>query len=159
MPLEPHFSGEPEPRIKLPRPVLAAAAGLALSVIILAGVARRTGIGADPPPTSTRVASRSLTFVDREDGGVGILDPATGAVVDEVPPGGGGFVRGVLRALVRERRLSGGVAADSPFVLTRWRDGRLTLDDATTGRRLELTSFGTTNAAVFRALLEAPAGR
>jgi putative photosynthetic complex assembly protein len=80
---------------------------------------------------------------------------ATRRTVVEVEPGTGGFIRGVLRALVRERRLSG-TGAEPPFTLTRWRDGRLTLDDSATGRRLELTSFGPDNAAVFADLLARP---
>ena len=157
MALTPHFGDDgSEGAIRLPRPVLVAAAGLALAVIVLAGVASRTGVGKDAPPASVPVATRTLTFIDRESGGVGVIDAATRRTVAEVAPGTGGFVRGVLRALVRERRQSG-TGAEPPFTLTRWRDGRLTLDDSATGRRLELTSFGPDNAAVFADLLARPA--
>ena len=42
-----------------------------------------------------------------------------------------------MRSLVRERYLK---AQDSqtPFQLIRWADGRLTIDDPTTGRRIDL---------------------
>ena len=156
MALTPHFSDDgSEGVIRVPRPVLVAAAGLALTVIVLAGVARHTGAGKDEPPVSVPVATRTLTFIDQESGGVSVIDASTRRTVAEVAPGTGGFVRGVLRALVRERRLSGTGTAP-PFTLTRWRDGRLTLDDSATGRRLELTSFGSTNAAVFDDLLTRP---
>jgi putative photosynthetic complex assembly protein len=151
--LTPHFSDDgSEGPLRIPRPVIAAAAGLALAVIVLAGAARRTGVGKDEAPVSVAVATRTLTFIDRESGGVGVIDAATRRTVVEVAPGTGGFVRGVLRALVRERRQRG-ADAGPPFTLTRWRDGRLTLDDSATGRRLELTSFGPDNEAVFDELL------
>ena len=151
MPLAPHFS-EPATRITLPRPVMAGAALLAFCVIAFAGVARRTGFGREAAPVSVPLQARSLAFLDRSDGGVDVVDPVTHRAVTELPPGNGGFVRGILRALVRERRAFGPVAGP-PFVLTRWRDGRLTLDDPATRRRLELTSFGSDNAAVFDGLL------
>jgi putative photosynthetic complex assembly protein len=102
------------------------------------------------------VATRTLTFLDREDGGVSVVEPTTGRSVAALPPGDGGFVRGILRALVRERRMND-VGSAPPFTLTRWADGRLTLDDSATGRRLELTSFGPANEAVFDSLLRRPA--
>ena len=45
---------------------------------------------------------------------------------------------------------------DPPFRLARWSDGRLTLEDPTTGRRIELGAFGPTNAEVFAELMQAP---
>ena len=44
-----------------------------------------------------------------------------------------------------------------PFRLTRWSDGRLSLDDPATGRRIELDAFGPTNTAVFAHLMGATA--
>lgn len=160
MSITPYFPPEAQDReVIVPRPVLLAAAALAVTVILLAGVSHRTGVGRDAAPLSRAVATRPLDFVDQPDGGVLVVDPGTGRDVAVLEPGTGGFVRGVLRALVRERRQSGVSGADDGpgFVLTRWQDGRLTLDDAATGRRIELTSFGSANQAAFAALLTAPA--
>ena len=44
-----------------------------------------------------------------------------------------------------------------PFRLTHWSDGRLSLEDPSTGRRIELDAFGPTNTAVFARLMGAPA--
>jgi putative photosynthetic complex assembly protein len=44
---------------------------------------------------------------------------------------------------------------DTPFRLTDWTDGRLTLEDRSTGRSVELRAFGATNAAAFARLLTA----
>jgi putative photosynthetic complex assembly protein len=57
-----------------------------------------------------------------------------------------------MRGLARERRRQG-VGADIPFQLIGRSDGRLTLVDPGTGRRVDLESFGPTNAAVFARLM------
>ena len=69
-----------------------------------------------------------------------------------LPPGTNGFIRGVLRGLARDRKLQR-IGTEPPFRLTRWVDGRLSLDDPATGRRIELGAFGPTNAAAFAGLL------
>ena len=40
-----------------------------------------------------------------------------------------------------------------PFRLTRWADGRLSVEDPTTGRRVDLGAFGAVNAASFAKLM------
>ena len=45
--------------------------------------------------------------------------------------------------------------AEVPFTLTRWADGRLSLDDPTTTRHIDLEVFGPTNTAVFSNLMMA----
>jgi putative photosynthetic complex assembly protein len=75
-------------------------------------------------------------------------------LVDTLQPGTNGFVRGVLRGLVRERRADH-VGAAPPFRLTRWADGRLSLDDPSTGRHVDLEVFGPTNAGAFAQILVA----
>lgn len=124
-----------------------AVVGLALAA---AGVGRITG--ADPilPPGSV-VTTRTLRFEDRIDGAVVVRDHRNGREVD-VLVGEQGFVRGTLRTLARERR-SEGIGSREPFELTKWSTGRLTLDDAATGRRLELDAFGSDNVAAFARLL------
>jgi putative photosynthetic complex assembly protein len=70
--------------------------------------------------------------------------------VDGVP--GNGFVRGVMRGMARDRRAHG-VGMEPPFALTLWRNGTLSLTDKSTGRAIELGSFGPDNRAAFAALL------
>ncbi len=41
-----------------------------------------------------------------------------------------------------------------PFHLTRWSDGRLTIDDTATGQLIELEAFGHTNEDAFARLLD-----
>jgi putative photosynthetic complex assembly protein len=68
-----------------------------------------------------------------------------------------GFLRGALRALSRERRARG-LGSEQPFQLVARPDGRLTLIDPVTDQRIDLESFGPTNAGKFASLLE-PAPR
>ena len=107
----------------------------------------------DPAPQTPVAMARDLLFTDRDDGAVAVHDPA-GALVAILPPGTNGFVRGALRGLARERR-RGDAPIAAPFHLTEYIDGRLTLEDAATGRRLDLRAFGATNAGAFARLLTA----
>lgn len=103
-------------------------------------------------PAANLVAERNLRFVDAADGGVAVLSARDGHEV-AIFHGEQGFLRGTLRGFVRTRHLSD-IGAEQPFRLSRWSDGRLTLDDPATGQHVELLAFGPTNAAVFAPLLE-----
>jgi len=145
-----------EPSPKAPLIALAAVAGLALA---LASSVSFGLIGRDAVPEISRTAagtqmaiSRSLHFQDAADGGVVVYDAATDTEIARVEPGTGGFIRSTVRSLVHIRR-SEGISARTPFTLTRWDDGSLTLSDPATGRALELGGFGDDNRAVFAALL------
>ena len=101
--------------------------------------------------------SLSLRFEDQQDGSVLVLRANDGAVIYRVAPETNGFLRQTMRGLVRDRRRFG-LGDEAPFVLTHWNDGRLTLDDPTIDRRLELESFGETNAGAFAQLFQASGG-
>ena len=89
-----------------------------------------------------RVASSAdLRFVDRDRRQRRRAStPRDGRVVESVV-GENGFVRGTLRGLARERKRQG-IGPDQPFRLVAHVDGRLTLLDPATGRRVDLESFG-----------------
>jgi putative photosynthetic complex assembly protein len=135
-----------------PRGALLGAAVLVGLALAFTGAARLTGIGIARTPEATSTATRDLRFEDRADGAVIVYDAANGRIVDILEPGTNGFVRGVLRALVRERKRQD-IGPASPFRLTRWGDGRLSIEDVATQERIELVSFGPTNAAAFARLL------
>ena len=145
---------------KFPPAVLWGAGGLIVAVLLATAGVRSGLIGALPTTQQARAAAhvgvaeaRSLRFEDQADGGVRIVDTADGSLAGTVPKGAlNGFVRGVMRGLARDRHLMR-VGPDKPFVLTRWSDGALTLDDPSTHRHIELGSFGPTNRAAFRVLL------
>jgi putative photosynthetic complex assembly protein len=136
----------------LPRGALIGAAVLVSASLLFVGIARLTGYRPDRPAPSWIVASYDLRFEDRADGAVLVYDIATNRLVDTLRPGTNGFVRGVLRGLARERRARQ-VGTVPPFRLTRWADGRLSLDDLETGRHVDLEVFGPTNAGAFADIL------
>ncbi|MBS4037002.1 MAG: photosynthetic complex assembly protein PuhC [Hydrogenophaga sp.] len=96
---------------------------------------------------------RSLRFDDTPTGDIAVTDTATGQTVATFE-GQQGFLRGSLRALARSRQRAG-QGPEQPFVLTGHTDGRLVLLDPVTGHRINLESFGPTNAAVFARLRQA----
>jgi putative photosynthetic complex assembly protein len=100
------------------------------------------------------VESHDLRFEDRADGAVLVYDSGDGSLAYTIEPGTNGFVRGVLRGLVRDRRADH-IGSTPPFRLTRWANGRLSLDDPSTGRHVDLEVFGPTNAAAFADILVA----
>ena len=98
------------------------------------------------------VAERELRFDDLANGDIGIFDAGTGNRIDTIAPGQDNFMRGMVRALVRERRKAG-IGKDIPFRLTAQRDGHLLFADPATGESLDLGSFGTENIGDFARLL------
>jgi putative photosynthetic complex assembly protein len=137
----------------IPRGALIAIGTLvALSVAVTAAV-RLSGVDVREPDAAA-VQTRALHFRDLPDGGVAVLDANRSTEVVRLQ-GEQGFVRGALRALVRERRLRG-LNETEPFYLIGRADGRLTLEDRATGQRINLESFGAMHAREFGRLLDAP---
>jgi putative photosynthetic complex assembly protein len=115
-------------------------------------VALLRGQGMEIPQEDSPINwQRTLRFEDRPDGSIAVVDGRTGELVASVQ-GEQGFLRGALRALSRERRARG-LGPEQPFELIARPDGRLTLVDPVTEQRIELESFGPTNAGRFASLL------
>ena len=131
-----------------PRPVLIMAGALMLFTAGVAGLAKHNHNDHVVLPPSSAVTVRDLAFKDMPDGGVSVSDAVTGRLVELFRPTTGGFLRGVMRGLVRDHRKVDN-ATGYPFRLTRWSDGRLTLEDPGTRESFELESFGSTNEQVF----------
>jgi putative photosynthetic complex assembly protein len=94
------------------------------------------------------VTKRTLHFRDLPSGSVGVISADNGQMIAQVA----GFVRGILRALARDRRIRQ-ISSDDAFELVSRADGRLTLIDLATNNRIDLESFGKDNAAEFAAFL------
>lgn len=124
---------------------------LALGVLV-ASVAqiRSSGVSIRAPDPATLVM-RELRFEDQPDGSVRVIDHRSNQVIDAIT-GEAGFARGVLRGFARDRRAHG-VGAELPLELHGRVDGRLTLLDPSTGRIVDLESFGRANSAVFGRML------
>ena len=98
------------------------------------------------------VITKQLRFEDRSDGSIAVISATDGRVV-KVIEGEAGFVRGILRAMARERRIKE-VNQAIPFEFIARADGRLTLLDPATGNRIDLESFGKDNVIEFAVLLK-----
>ncbi len=146
----------------VPRPALIAAGALVLGTIGMSAAVSLGYLDREAVPAQVRaeanvspVSTRELTFADREDGSVMIADATTGAQIRliETETQSGGFIRGVMRGMARERRTYG-IGSQPPFRLILWQDGSLSLVDLATQRTVELGAFGPDNRAVFMTLLE-----
>jgi putative photosynthetic complex assembly protein len=137
---------------RFPRKVLIAATALAVLTIVSAGTARWSGLGATREPQGSASQTRELRFQDLADGSIAIYQAADGHLVDTLAPGTSGFVRIVMRSLARERRMND-QGQETPFRLVRWQDGRLSVDDPTTGRHIDLGAFGAANTQSFARLI------
>lgn len=104
-------------------------------------------------PDGEVITSRDLRFADLSDGGIAISDGIDGSFIGKVEPGEGGFLRGTLRGLVRERRLEQ-IGSQTPFRISLRSNNSLILEDPATGRWIDLRAFGTTNTGAFLGLLQ-----
>lgn len=144
------------PPIRFPRAPLFALGSLVIASVVAVAAVRLTGIGLVHTPDAAAVATREFRFEDRPDGSIVVLDASGMHLIDTVAPGSNGFLRGTMRGLARER-MRQGVSPALPFRMIGRADGKLTLEDPGTGRRVDLGSFGPTNAAVFAQIMASPA--
>ena len=142
---------------QVPRIALVALGLLLAATLIGVTAVRVSGIEVREPDAAVLMV-RQLRFEDGADGGIRVIDPKSGELLESIN-GEQGFLRGTLRALARGRHMRG-LGSEQPFDLIARTDGRLTLVDPATGQRIDLESFGPTNAAVFGRLLQSyPAAR
>lgn len=120
-----------------------------LALLLVVGLARWSGLDPRAPDAAVQW-QRDLHFRDLPGGDVAVLDSQSGQMVAQFS-GEQGFLRSSLRALARERHREK-ISNDAPFLLIGRTDGRLTLQDPSTGQRIDLESFGPINAAVFASL-------
>ena len=108
-------------------------------------------------PDAPATQIKQLRFEDRADGSIAVVDYQTKQQVDVII-GEAGFVRGALRTLAQERKRRE-ISSEPPFELIARQDGRLTLSDPSTGRMIDLESFGVTNSQHFARLLRTDANQ
>ena len=142
------------PANDVPRAILILAAALVAIAVAGAWTARISGVGRAAAPEAEAAEILALRFDDQNDGAVMVRRAGDGRAIYRVAPETNGFLRATLRGLAQERRREG-AGDETPFVLTRWTDGRMSLDDPRTGRRVPLEAFGETNAGAFAKLFVA----
>ena len=132
---------------------LVAAAALVVVTLVTVASASLTDVGKMRVAEPITVETRLLLFEDGHDGAVVVRDSASLDVVAVLPPGRSGFVRSTVRALAYERKRDG-IGAEQPFVLARFSDGGMSLQDPSTGSRIELNAFGLSNVRAFVPLMD-----
>jgi putative photosynthetic complex assembly protein len=138
-----------------PRGALIAASALVGFSLVATTVVRLVRITAPAPiaaAQSAPVSSIDLRFSDETDGSIRVQNSKTDQVLATIEPGVGGFVRGVMRGLARDR-ISRHIGQAPPFRRSQAKGGHMTLEDTATGRVIDLDSFGADNRESFVALL------
>jgi putative photosynthetic complex assembly protein len=126
----------------------------ALVMVILAlttlSVLTKRPLQSTPPPSAI-VREVHLHLTSDISGAVTVLD-AYGSLIADLSPESGGFVSGVHRVVLFERRKAG-LPATGPVTLQAFENGRMAITDPATGWRADLMGFGADNAAAFARLL------
>lgn len=135
-----------------PRSVLIGAALLIGFVILAAAMVRVTGVGGIETPLPPVLESRELVFIDNDDGSTTVQIAGGQGTLGELRTNTDGFVMGVMRGMVRERKAYD-APIDAPYVLSLREGGLLLFEDPLTSRRIDLRAFGPTNTASFARLL------
>lgn len=125
--------------------------------IALLAVAAGCGTAEADPGTGEAAVIRSVSVVFRSDDDdlITVVAAETDEVLRVLAPGEGGFLRGALRPLIRERHRHG-VDEGRPYDLALHADGSLILRDPPTGLELDIDAFGPTSRAEFLTLLPSP---
>jgi putative photosynthetic complex assembly protein len=107
------------------------------------------------PAAEDIAETRTLRFSEANGQAVAAFDVANGEKIVDLAQSDG-FVRVVLSSLAFDRNRLGERAAPT-FNLTRWTDGRISIEDTTTGISINLGAFGEENKSVFRKFLKSGA--
>jgi len=141
------------PRDGVPVGILLAAAAMISFAIALTLFSHASGVGRVEMQDGAPYQVLQLAFDDQPNGAVNVRDAARDDVIFVVEPGKGGFLRAALRTMA-QARMRADIGPQTPFRLTRWTDGTVSLDDPTTGRSIGLDAFGADNAGAFAQLFK-----
>ena len=122
--------------------------------LVLASLGKFTGIGAEKVVNGAVVATYPVTMMVEADDAVALRSVETGEIVVGFDKGHGGFLRSAIRAFGLKRNQMK-IAPATPFVVTRWESGRVTLNDPATGHQVPVDSFGPTVTKMFAPLVAA----
>lgn len=131
----------------LPRPYLFGVFAAILATLITVAVSV-WGTQPAAPPTEMPSASLTVRFVDLPNGGLSVMNVATGQEIDRLAEGQNGFLSTMLRVIRRDIERTPAVIS-MPFRIEMWQGHRITLTDSATERKVDLLAFGPTNAEIF----------
>jgi putative photosynthetic complex assembly protein len=142
----------PHDKELIPRVMTRAMLALVLTVLALVTIARVTDRPLiATPPEGEIVVSREVILAGDMSGSATVHN-LDGTLVADLTPDQGGFISGVWRVVLRERTKHR-VALDGPVVLIRRDNGRVEIQDPSTGWGADLMGFGADNARAFARLL------
>jgi len=148
---------EPEPgtpadsTIHVPRGPLIGAFLLVALVFGVAIQARVSGKTASEEPVTAVAQQREVRFDPQEDGTLAVVDVDQNREITRLHSDKNGFIFGMLRGIKQKRDVAH-TDSMTPLRITRWQDGRMTLDDPATGMHIAVSSFGPTQIASFQQL-------
>jgi len=125
----------------VPRKALFAAGMLICFTLGVVGFARYTGYKWDWRQGGTVVATRSIEFLQANNGDVKVKDASTGKVLGSYTFTENAFMRTVMLGLRKERAIVAD-GKNQPFNVQQWNDGRVTVSDPVSGRYFEMAAFG-----------------
>ncbi|MEM0990232.1 MAG: photosynthetic complex assembly protein PuhC [Pseudomonadota bacterium] len=123
------------------------------TIVLLVAAARLTDRPLAAPTPVSDIKLERVIQIQTTLAGAALVTEMDGTVVADLPTGKGVFIS-VIDRVVRRQRVTAGVSADGPVHLQLGVNNRLSLLDPSTGRRIELVSYGKDNVAAFRGLLE-----
>ena len=141
-----------QPRRTLGHPMVWVILGMAL--LWAWGVSREDAQYAPPQQqASLPVSSAELLFIDGPRGRIDVIDAQTQATLAVYESGEGSFLRGIVRSLVRERRVRD-LDPGGEFNLALLDNGSLVIADPDTGYWMALEAFGVDNRRLFAEILQ-----
>lgn len=143
----------PDSNHPLPRPIILGGMGLMIATIALCAAARATGMGMTTAPDPVTTVSRDLTFTEGDDGILRVTETAGGREVKRFESGEAGFIRAMVRGLVRNRTRYGEPGVGD-FRVAMASDGDVWVEDLGTRQNIELKAFGPTQVAAFAQFIQ-----
>jgi putative photosynthetic complex assembly protein len=113
---------------------------------------QKTGIGTVKMDFGAPADIREIVFTPQDDGHLLVTDPMTRETLADFAPQEGGFARGAIEGL-RRQRMQRKLPYTAPYRLILWESGFLTLADPATGISIELQAFGADNVKAFKQFL------
>ena len=131
---------------------------IVIAIVVFAALsltltAKLTGFGLSQTELGQPVISQPMSIALEAEGHIVVSNPQTGEVYLTYSDGRGGFFRSILRAFSLKRRAYN-VPDSTPFQVTRWDSGRLTLDDPATGHSIPVDSFGRSVTDIFAPIVK-----
>ncbi len=106
------------------------------------------------PITSEIQRDLSFTIVKMDDGSVSIFDKANNQLLNSYD-GQSGFISVILIGLEYNRnKIGANLSSSYPVTLYKYKTGRISIEDVSTGWSMNVTSFGSKNANIFVKMFE-----